>query len=313
MLRLAGWTGLGLAAGLAPGVLVRGRARPPGPPCVWVADRGAGRLIGLDRDLFVAGRVAVECPVALALRSDGGLWVARALEGHPGGAHRLELAPPAGPPCPVADLGALLDLEVVAGERALVVHTAGGLALVQTHGARGSTEVLLGLSGASCAAGAPGRTLVGTADGRLLAVAGATVTERPVGRRFVDLAPGPGAGTWWALDAGPPARLLLVDAELAIVRELFPGSAAGMAPVPGAGAVWVLGGRRRQVQRLGARGAVQVPPTALPMRGVEALAATADGGLLAVAPGAVMRLGPDGRPWPGQGGFDHLVGVSCRP
>jgi hypothetical protein len=209
----------------------------------------------------------------------------------------------------------LLDLELVAGERALVVHRRAELTLVQTHGADGGTEVLLAAPVATCAAGAPGRTLVGTSDGRLLRVGEGPALARRLGRSFAELVTGPEPGTWWALDVGPPSRLLLVDGELGLLRELFPGPAAGVAPAPapGAGGVWILGAARRQVRRLGPSGEVQVPPTWLPMRGVEAIAASADGGLLAVAPGAVMRLGRDGAPLPGQGGFDHLVGVSCRP
>ena len=307
-----------MAAALVPGALVLGRARcsprrEAARARTWVADRGAGRLIGLDDDLFVTGSLEVEVPVALALRSDGGLWIAAAVEGHPRGAHRLDLVPPRGRPCPVAELGALLDLEVVGGERALAVHRTGGCTLVQTHGADGSEEIVLAVPGAACAAGRPGRTLVGTEDGRLLAVGAGAVVERALGRRFVDLAPAPVSGGWWALDTGPPSRLLLVDAELAIVSELFPGPAAAMAPVPGEERVWILAEGRRAALRLGPRGELELPPAVLSMRGVEAIAATADGGLLAAAPGALMRLDPRGQPVPGQGGFDHLVGVRCRP
>jgi len=282
---------------------------------VWVADRGAGRLIGLDGDLFVARRLAVEHPVAIALRPDGGLWVASALDGHPRGRHRLELVSPAGEGCPIAELGALLDLEAVAGGGVLAVHTAGGHTLVEGYDAGGSRLDVLAVPGAACAAGRPGRTLVGTSDGRLLSAGTERPAQRALGRCFVDLAPDAAPDRWWALDTGPPSRLLLVDGGLAIVSEHYPGpaSALALAPGPAGERVWVLGADRRSVLRLGPGGAPELAQVRLPMRGVEAIAATPAGGLLAAAPGALLRLDAGGRGVPGQGGFDHLVAVRCRP
>ncbi len=56
---------LGFAAGGLWVALLRGRARQ-GEVHVWAADRGAGRLVGLDLDLRVRETVSVTCPVALA-------------------------------------------------------------------------------------------------------------------------------------------------------------------------------------------------------------------------------------------------------
>src|SRR5688572_32270980 len=66
-----------------------GTGGPAGEPRYFAADRDAGALVVLDRDLFVVRRVPLEFPIELELRRDGRLWVACASAAGPLGPHRL--------------------------------------------------------------------------------------------------------------------------------------------------------------------------------------------------------------------------------
>ncbi len=290
----------------------------PGPVAVWVADRDGHEVAGLDQDLFVALRVPVRYPIDVESRADGGLWLVSAPEGNPLTPHRLGRLDRSGCLRAEASLGTFLDLATLDGGDALVVDRDGsGRTRLRRVDADGGATQIAPTTGARCVAGADGRVLVGTDNGWLLLFDLAqpqlgAVQRRWCGGTVSDVAVGPSGG-WWILTTGGPGggRVLRTDAELRAVWEAPSGlQAVRLAPVPDDERVWLVDTRGPRARLLGARGRVDVPAAALAHAGLERAAATPDGGLVLVSPGAVLRLDARGARQPGQGGFAFLVDVT---
>jgi hypothetical protein len=292
---------------------VSGEERPgPGEPRLWIADRGEGRLVGLDRDLFVSRCADLTRPVALAAGPDGELWCVVNRGNGPCGPHGLILA--------------RTGLEVPLAGRPLGLAAADGRALVLVEGARHAEVRALGTDGASrlvgrvrggiCIAASGDRTLVGTRRGGLI------LLDRRGGRRarlgsgdVRAVAAGP-RSTWWALVGKEGTRLVHLSEDLG-VRWVAPTGLeeATLAAAAGADSAWVVGGRKPRALRFGPDGRLERDIGPLPMAGLVAGPVTGDGGLWLLAPGAVLRVDGAGRLHRGQGGFGFLVGavvVECN-
>jgi hypothetical protein len=300
-----------------------------GPVAVWVADRDGHELVGLDAELFVAARRPLRFPVEVEARADGGIWVLSAPRGGPLTPHRLSRFDSRGFVRRTAEVEVVLDLTTLDGGDALVVE--GASAVPRNPGAAapptrrvlrvaddGSAGGVAEAIGARCVAGRGDRALVGTERGWALLFdlkrtggppPGALV-RRWCGGELVDVAPGPRAGTWWALDgrASGEGRVLLLDRSLRTVWEAPLGfEAQHLAPVAGEERVWVAAAAEGRARRFGPGGAVEVASADVAMRGALRGVALPSGGLLLVSPGAVMRVDGSGQRLPGQGGFAFLV------
>ncbi|MCC6407753.1 MAG: hypothetical protein IT453_11340 [Planctomycetes bacterium] len=320
-------TSLLLAAHAGPFVLGAGvalavRAAPelaadfqPGPLTTWVADRDADALIGLDEGLFEGKRISLESPVEAERRSDGGLWAVSARESHPLGVHDLLLFGADGNRVAAAVFGPVLDLEL-SRDDALVVERTDSSGRVVRVDAQGTTSTVLELATASCAAGAGSRVAVGTDDGEvwLLELGSAPPTvlaKRALGGPIGDVRPGPTPGTWWVLDIGASGRVSLLEPTLATRWSVATGlHALHLAPVRGVESVWIADTTQPLARRYGANGALEIDVSTLPLGGLDRASASSDGGVLLIAPGAVLRLDPNGVLLPGQGGFDFLVDLT---
>ncbi|MBI5432980.1 MAG: hypothetical protein HZA52_09140 [Planctomycetes bacterium] len=307
---------------LGAGVAFAVRAAPelaadfqPGPVTTWLADRDADAVIGLDDGLFEVKRIAIESPVEVERRSDGGLWAISARDRHPLGVHDLLLFAADGSRVAAAVLGPVLDLEL-SRDDALVVERKDASGRVVRVDAQGTISTVLELATASCAAGAGSRVAIGTDDGDvwlldLGTVPPAVLAKRALGGPIGDVRPGPTPGTWWALDSGASGRVSLLEPTLATRWSVATGlHALHLAPVRGVERVWIADTTQPLARRYGANGALELDVSTLPLGGLDRAAASIDGGVLLIAPGAVLRLNPDGGLLPGQGGFDFLVDLT---
>jgi hypothetical protein len=286
---------------------------PPGRTEFWVADRGSDRLLGLDRDLFITESITMRAPTRLAPAPGGGVFVANAAEGWPGGAHVLRYM------CPGADvrwersIGPLVDLQSDGRDAVLVEAQRAGEArcTVLSVGPAGVLRRVVA-GDVLCAARRAESFLVGFESGLLQLWAGdATypLAEVDVGGSVTDIALARDAG-WWILSrrAGAGTQLALLDAALA-TRWARTTIAGAVAVIPGAGAqAWCATGERGPLRRYGPGGDAELEVESILMtldRGV----ALSDGGLLWLAPGALLRLDAEGLVRPGQGGFGFLADV----
>jgi hypothetical protein len=282
----------------------------------WVADRDGGRAVALGPRLERVRAVALHHPVRVAARADGGAWVVEARAGSPVGPHALtRLAEDGRAATPPLSLGPVLDLACLDGEDALAVELASG-SVVRVDAA-GSARTITTVSGATAVTGRAERALVGADDGRLVLFdAGpvpALLAVRDVGGEIGDVRPGPTAETWWALDVAG-GQVLLVDDDLDPIWTRSAGVAAlHVAPVAREERVWLIDANEPHALRYGPTGALELSVADLPLGGLDRGAATGDGGLLLIAPGAVLRLDGDGRLVDSQGGFDFLTDLSRRP
>lgn len=329
--------GLGLAYATSRAGAVAPRA--PAPVAWWIADRDAHQLVGLDRDLHVAARCALRWPVMLAARTDGGVWVARALEGGPRGAHALECLDALGRSRARFELPAPRALCAPGGEGAWMLIDAPPEPPLQpeqpesleqpepAHLLRIELEAgprrLASFAGARhLCARSSGELVLGADDGRLWLtdLAGGVRAERQLEGGLAALAPGPRAGQCWALQRAPDARLWLLGAALEPLGVLRTGLAGGcLAAEPGSERVWVADARRRHVRRFGAAGRLELDWTDVPLAGLRVGAALRDehapggGGALWLAPGALLRVDARGTLAPGQGGFGHAHDLARVP
>jgi hypothetical protein len=156
--------------------------------------------------------------------------------------------------------------------------------------------------------------LVGDSRGRVSLLGSYGVRSARPGDEIRAVAAGAGS-SWWVLTAGPDARLVHLAADLSTRRVLETGlEAPSMAVALDADSVWLVGGRERRALRVAADGHEERSLGDLPMAGLVAGAATRSGGLLLLAPGAVLHIDSAGRMARGQGGFGFLVdGVLARP
>lgn len=310
--------GLGvLVAALAAFATADPPPTPPGDVAVWAADRDASRVFGLDADLRLARRIPVDWPLDVEPAHDGGLWVLRAETNLSSATHRLDRFDAQGAMVTELWVERALDLDVLAGgEQALLVEERLGypprVIRVRTEG---SVFPLHERDGLLCVAGERDALLAGTGDGHVLrvhATSGAVLASASVGGRIADLAPGPTAGSAWALDVAGNGRVLRLAADLAVVWSApLPRAARWLAPVPGEERVWVACTSEPCVVRFGPGGALELDRCGLPLPGLERALAWR-GGVLVTAVGAVLRLDHEGNPRPGQGGFDYLVDLAPR-
>lgn len=320
-----------LGAGAALGLLPRLFAREEWDVCLWIADRGADRIHGLDRSLIVRRSVTVDAPTGLAHARGGGLWVLGSLSGAASGPFVLQLLEPGTQASQVRlEFGASGHLVVGPGGAAFLIEWGGGgngadqLWCVEPDGARRHRVLAAhGLTAlAATGTGPASRIVAGGSSGELWSFGGPSLARDPLplalgalGGAIRDLAPGPAGGTW-AL-GGDRARLELLDEDLQLLWGVGvdPGRWRLVA-VPGEERVWLLDGGLPEVERRGPGGRLELRRRDLPMAGLECgLAGGArDGvGLLLATPGALLRLDGEGRSLPGQGGFVFLTAMAPIP
>jgi hypothetical protein len=233
-----GLVGLGALSAVAATLVADDAARAsarPGPVAVWVADRDACEVVGLDADLLRAVAVDLSWPVEVEACSDGGAWVAHAPSGDPSGEHRLVRITADGRvvPEPVTGIvpgletglvpglatGPIADLDALDDGGVLALEVRSGGARPEDAGAvsgttrvlridRGGARAALDLgSDARVAACAGGRVALGTVHGLvrvhdLSAAAPEPLAEGRFDGRVLDLAAGPAAQTGWAVIGG---------------------------------------------------------------------------------------------------------------
>lgn len=311
------WLALGLLLALA-GVGHDHRAllSPPGgdrgPPAWWVADRGGDRLLALDGGLFPSRVLELRAPLALA-PSTRGLWVVSAAEGTPRGRHRVLLLGPEGDPRVDLVLPPVRAAEPLAGGALALLVGSGPDTHLMWVGPDAHLRRVVQLPDALALATDGEGLLVANAGGELWSLPDPGL-PRAGRRRWLDLrpmalAPGPRGG-WWVLGEG--GRLLLLDQGLAVQleRELPLGNPRLARGGDGSGALWVVDGARGQALRVESDGGDGARAQKLPAAGLEGGWATADGGLLAVAAGALLRLDAGGDLVRAQGGLTFAVAVA---
>lgn len=285
---------------------------------LWATDRDGDRVLGLGPDLLLQRALDLPAPTEIEARRDGGAWVLSAEGGGPLGPHRLLRLDAQATPLASTGIGAPLDLAAVDGEDALVTElAAGGLGRLSRVTADGSTQVLVEEPGLACAAGRGSQALAGTSGGEVLLIAlpgGAVLARRALGGPIGDVAPGPGAGEWWALDVGGQPRLHLLAADLAPKWSASSGlRALHLVEVPGEERVWLADTTESRLRRYGPGGVLEIDRYDLRLSGLDRGTSWIGGGLLCVAPGALLHLDVQGRPAPGQGGFRFLVDAARVP
>jgi len=283
------------------------------------SDRDAGQVVLLDHDLIEVGRIGVPYALELEPSADGRIWVVSASALGPLGPHELRRMDLLGQVDVRVGVGPLFDLASCDGQAALlVVGRSDGQREALEVAPSGAVRPLSVGASLSCVAGAGARAVVAGHDGWIrsydLTSAGTPPLERLVGGVIADVAPGPVRGGFYVLDvAGGPTqrRLSLVSADLSTLwtRSLGCG-ALHLSVSPDRQRVWVADGAAQMARRFGAGGALELAFAALPLPGVERGVASADGGVIFAAPGALVRLGATGAALPGQGGFDFLVDVA---
>ena len=301
----------GLALAGAPRC-ARWTARPGRAPLAyWVADREAGELAGLDRDLFVVERLAWPSPYGLLPGAEGGLWVLSAARGDPRETLVARLGS-SGVLGPAAELAGPVRASSHAGRDALLVLASGAVLRACADGA----WLELGhVSGARCAAGAGATVVVGTGAGALVGLS-AHGAARPLFARaapgeVVDLAPGPRAGTWWSLCEGAELEVALLDRSCRPIWRAPAGlPATGLVPVPARESVWLADLREARIRRLAAGGACAAEAGFERQVGLGAGLALEDGGALWALPGAVLRVDAAGVLRRAQGGFAFAAALA---
>lgn len=315
-----GWFGVGAALAVAFALMNDPHASPapPGPVAVWTADRDASRVFGLDRDLVVARRIAIDYPLEVECASEGGLWVLRSSGGQADLSQRLCRIDANGEVETQLYLEPCRALGVLEGEQALVLeHTDPSTTWLTRVRREGSKFPLLSRNDLACVCGSRGTVIVGTDTGSVLrvdATSGAVLAEIQLGGAIGDVAAGPTAGSVWALDVQGTGRLFLLDEKLAIRWAAGVGfSARHLGAVPGEERVWIADTSSPRVVRIGASGVTEIDRGNLPLQGLDRVLAWTQGGALVLAPGAIMRLDAQGQIAPGQGGFAWLSDAARVP
>lgn len=301
--------GLGAVAALLWPLLgeLESRAAGPSPaPSLWVADREAGALFGLDAELYFVRRIALDSPEALAPGPDGELWVLRSRGAGAAPARRLLRIDGEGRALAEHELPWPARLRPSGDGGALCAPLAPGPPILLAR-ADALHELERSAGAAFAEAGAPGLALAWR-EGRVeLRKPGGDVLTRELGFPLADFAADPWGPGWWVLARGPGAGLLRLSADLEpLWRVRVADGFELLAAVPGQERAWLgdaLGGELLRVGPAGVERHLREPA----LIGLERLLALPGGGLLALGPGALVRLGPRGEPLPSQGGFAHLV------
>jgi hypothetical protein len=283
-------------------------------PCYWVADRAAGEVLALDRDLCVLERIPVRSPRQVGA-DPGGLWVLEGSEGSARPPRRLvRIERGTGSPSG-SDFGELVDMDAPGDGTAFVLERHqtprdGIDTLLWRIDAEQHRTLLGAFPAARTLAAQPGALLVGCASGELamLRPDGAVLDVRRVPGPVRALARGPRAGEWWAL-AGD-ASMCLLDRRL---EPLWSTRGAhvvqGFAPVEGEERVWTA--TEGRVLRHGPGGALEIE-LELPSGPWETALATRAGVLL-LGQGALLEVEVRhgcARVRRSQGGFAALAGLA---
>lgn len=296
-----------------------GQGGEPGPVAAWATDRDRCEVVGLDRDLLIARRVPIPWPTEIEATRGGGAWAVACDGGDPLGPHRLMELSPAGRVLSEHAFGPVLDLTGRDAIDALLVELQPASTDRVWRVEPGGARRLLAVVPEALCVGAQGElALVGSQTGRLTLVSSARPGEilRVIepGGVLQDVAPGPRAGQWWALDASGAQRLLLLDRDLSTLScTTLHMHGLHLAPVRGEERVWIADSTEPLARRFGPGGVLEVEARRLPLSGLDRAAVWRGSGVLLAAPGALLRLDGAGALAPGQGGFDFLVGVSAVP
>jgi hypothetical protein len=326
-LRALGWIGGGALLALAASLL-RGATRDPsrelaghalapaGEVALWAADRDAGELCGLDEDLILARRVALDRPFAVRALSDGGAWVLRAAAASPSSPSHLARIAADGSVEIEIELGTCTALELAEGRDALVVERgtgAGGADRALRCDEDGSRRPVIEAPGITCLSAAGPEIIVGTSGGEILRAV-ELVDRVRLDAPIAALAPGTGGDGVWVLFGEGDSRLARLGSDLrlrwSVPTEML---AACLAPVPGEERVWIADAARPLARLFGPQGALEIERADLPLAGIARGVARRDGSVLLVAPGAILRLDRSGRTAPGQGGFAYLGDLDRVP
>lgn len=293
--------------------IAAGEPVAPGSVAVWVCDRDAGRVWGLDGAGFLAREERLAFPLELAPAPGGARYLLQALRPGPDGPCRLLRLGVTGGSTGELELesarGLVVDREgtafaLVGGpERPrLIGWTAGGelLSLGEWPGGRtlrlGSARLwVLGEREAWPIARTPSE-----AQSTLASSVG-WPAERLLDAVF-DV-----GGSWWLTEGAQRLHLRRLGAASAVILELeAPERTARLVP-DGKGGVWCLGhdGSWRRIDAEGRRGALRIGL----QRPQRSACTDGAGGFWAVSPGAVQRVDGTGRLRLAQGGFDVLVDV----
>ncbi len=270
----------------------------------------------LDPDLLPAVSLPVRSPRLVAGRSDGGAWVVAGDHREPGAGEILRVDA-GGKVVWRAPIGPVLDLDVLGGDEAVLIEEGDEGVSVVLLELRGRRRELLRLDDARCLAATDRRVLVGRSNGVVL-VRGSrdpAVLDWGLSRCAIgQVARGPRAGTWWALEGGERSTLHLLGPDLeprwSTACHL---RAPRMAPVPGREAVWVADGESPLVRRFGPGGILDREVSDLPLLGLGAGLAADGGGVLWCAPGAILRLDARGELVATRGGYRLLSDLDAVP
>ncbi|MCP3917844.1 MAG: hypothetical protein GY711_20045 [bacterium] len=285
------------------------RAEGPGPVRVWIADRGAHELVGLDDELMWAGKVHVPAPVAVLADPGGGTWVVSASSGTARGPHAILRMEPDGRMRAVAPAGPVLDAAVAgAGRIAWIEAEPRAVRSTDTSAMSGAATEIAGalrIAGPLGAGAESGEgVVVGNEAGELWLGRGEDWSLAAVaGGPIVDLAVCSRAGIVWAMSIEPrlTAYRVAADARLAATwSHALPAGSRRLAAV--ADRVWVFG-RRRTALRYGPDGVRELELKSLPLAALVGAEALPSGETLLLAPDACLRLSADEQLIRGQGGF----------
>ncbi len=315
----------GLALGALSGVLfgfaaLGSRPQPRGAALHWVADRDAGRVVGLDVDFFEVAAFPARAPLFVETRRDQRLWIADAVDAAPLSPTRVALVTPQGVSTFEVELGPLSDFETLEHADALALEATDAKPRIVRILEGQPVCVVASESGLQCVAGRAERVVAGTADGWLLAFqsdgrGAGPVARFALGGTLVDIAPAPGG--WWVLDAqggAQGARLIRCGDDLEPLWQVATSVAAlSLIADYGRERVWLADTNESSLRRFGPTGALELVLPELPAAGLDRGVALQDGGALLVAPGALLHVDALGALLPGQGGFDFLVDAATAP
>jgi hypothetical protein len=308
--RQFGWFGVGAALALTLTLMrdMQAGPAPPGPVALWTADRDAQRVFGLDADLIVARRIAVDWPLEVEPTRDGGLWVLRSDDGQATSSSRLDRFDRDGNLLTELFLESCAVLSILEGDEALVLERINSSVRLSRVRTEGSLVPLLDRPDLLSVAGSRSSILVGTSTGALLRIdphTGAVLVQVQLDGTIGDVAPGPTPGTAFALDT--QGRLFLLDEDLSIRWAAgVPYPCAHLGAVSDEVRVWIADTSSPHARRYGPNGVVELDVQNLPSPALDRAVAWKSHGALLLTPGAILHVDEHGALAPGQGGFAWL-------
>lgn len=301
---------LGCLLAVAAVFVPRGRPRVArGPVVWWVADRDAGRVVGLNERLGIELRVPLRHPLALAPAPDGGAWVLHALAGGPRGPCGLSLVGREGSLDRCARFEAAVGLASAASEALVLAREPGPVPGLRLWSHDGSEPRPLGsFPPGTRLFGREGRAWLAFRDGRVHELGRAPLRDvcAASGDPLVAFAcEDEGA---YGLFADPP-RVVRHDRDGRALwsRPLdFPADRLVLDGRPGR--VWAADSWGREVWLLGPSGE-RIVRRGLVLPGVETGARHPAGGVLLAVAGALLRFDGRSNVAPGQGGFEYVAAL----